>query len=63
MVEQAGGANTAAAGSAAAADELLEEKQFQKSFPLPAFTHARGKSRTTMQCHRLFSQTRLQGQA
>lgn len=61
MGEQAGEANTTAAGGAAV--ELLEEECFQKTSPLPAFTQTRGKSRTAMQHHRLFSQAHLQGQA
>lgn len=55
-----GGANTAAAGSSAAPG-LPEEEYFQKTYPLLAFTHARGKSRTAMQHHRMFIQTHLQG--
>lgn len=55
-----GGANTAAAGSSAA-PELPEEEYFQKTYPLLAFTHSRGKSRTAMQHQRLFIQTHLQG--
>lgn len=50
MGEQAGEANTTAAGGAAV--ELLEEERFQKTFPLPAFTQTRGKSRTAMQHHK-----------